>query len=76
MTLPESNSLRANIHINVDEAYEVKHWARQLGVSIERLRAVIAQVGPLVDAVRLHLKDEMHPDNPWYPRAERPEVNQ
>ena len=73
MTLPESTSLRANIRINVDEAYEVKHWARQLGVSIERLRAVIAQVGPLVDAVRLHLKDEMHPDNPWYPRAEQPE---
>ena len=76
MTLPESTSLRANIRINVDEAYEVKHWARQLGVSIERLRAAIAQVGPLVDAVRLHLKAEMHPDNPWYPRAERPEVNQ
>ena len=75
MTLPESNSLRANIRINVDEAYEVKHWARQLGVSIERLRVVIAQVGPLVDAVRLHLKDEMHPDNPWYPRGERTEVN-
>ena len=75
MTLPESNSLRANIRINVDEAYEVKHWARQLGVSIERLRAVIAQVGPLVDAVRLHLKDEMHPDNPWYPRGGRTEVN-
>jgi antitoxin component HigA of HigAB toxin-antitoxin module len=75
MTLPESNSLRANIRINVDEAYEVKHWARQLGVSIERLRAVIAQVGPLVDVVRLHLKDEMHPDNPWYPRGERTEVN-
>ena len=76
MTLPESNSLRANIRINVDEAYEVKHWARQLGVSIERLRAVIAQVGLLVDVVRLHLKDEMHPDNPWYPRGERTEVNQ
>jgi len=75
MTLPEPTSLRANIRINVDEAYEVKHWARQLGVSIERLRAVIAQVGPLVDAVRLHLKDEMHPDNPWYPRGERTEVN-
>jgi len=75
MTLPESTSLRANIRINVDEAYVVKHWARQLGVSIERLRAVIAQVGPLVDAVRLHLKDEIHPDNPWYPHPEQPKVN-
>ena len=68
MTLPEAISLRANIRINVDEAYEVKHWARQLGVSVERLRAAITQVGPLVDAVCLHVKDEMHPDNPWYPR--------
>ena len=75
MTPPDSFSLRANIRINVDEPYEVKHWARQLGVSIERLRAVIAQVGPLVDAVRLHLKDEIHPDNPWYPRAEQPKVD-
>ena len=75
MTLPESTSLRANIRINVDESYQVRHWARQFGVSIERLRAVIAQVGPLVDAVRLHLKDEMHPDNRWDPRAEEPEAD-
>jgi len=61
-----------NIRINADEYYEIKHWAKQLGVSIEQLRAAIEQVGPLVDAVRLHLKAEIHPDNPWYPRDERP----
>jgi hypothetical protein len=75
MMLQDSFSLKANIRINVDEVYEVKHWAKQLGVSIERLQAVIAQAGPLVDAVRLYLKDEMHPDNPWYPRAGQPQAN-
>ena len=61
-----------NIRINTDEYYEIKHWAKQLGVSVEQLRSAIEQVGPLVNAVRLHLKAEIHPDNPSYPRAERP----
>jgi hypothetical protein len=59
----------------VDEIYEVKHWAKQLGVSIEQLRVAIEQVGPMVDAVRQHLKEEIHPDNPWYPRDKQPEVS-
>ena len=54
----------------MDEIYEVKHWAKQLGVSIEQLRAAIEQAGPLVYAVSQHLKDRIHPDNPLYPRAE------
>ena len=65
-----SPPLRGNLRINVDEIYEVRHWAKQLGVSIERLRAAIEQVGPLVDAVRQYLKGEMDPNNLWYPRAE------
>jgi len=52
--------------------YEVKHWANQLGVSIQQLLAAIEQIGPLVDAVRQHLKDEMNPNNPWYPRLKYP----
>jgi len=61
-----------NIRINADEYYEIKHWAKQFGVSVQQLRSAIEQVGPLVDAVRHHLKAEMHPDNLWYPRTERP----
>jgi hypothetical protein len=61
--------LSGNLRINVDEIYEIMHWAKQLGVGVPQLRAAIEQVGPLVDAVRQHLKDEIHPDNPWYPRA-------
>jgi len=66
----KTNSLQANIRINVDEMYEVKHWAKELGVSIQQLLAAIEQVGPLVDAVRQHLKHEMNPNNPWYPRLQ------
>jgi hypothetical protein len=70
-----STPLRGNLRINVDEIYEVRHWAKQLGVSIQQLRAAIEQVGPLVDAVRQHLKDEIDPDNLWYPRAEQSQAN-
>jgi hypothetical protein len=70
-----STPLRGNLRINVDEIYEVRHWAKQLGVSIQQLRAAIEQVGPLVDAVRQHLKDEIDPDNPWYPRPEQSQAN-
>ena len=66
----------ANLRINVNEIYEVRHWAKQLGVSIEQLRTAIVQVGPLVDSVRQHLKDEMRPDNPLYPRAGQPQADQ
>ena len=69
MTQPDVASFTANRRINVDETYEVKHWAKQFSVRVQQLEAAIEQAGPLVDAVRLHLKDEIHPDNPWYPRA-------
>jgi hypothetical protein len=59
-----------NIRINADVPYEVRHWAKQLGVSSDQLRAAIVQVGPLVGALCLHLKDKIHPDNCLYPRAE------
>jgi hypothetical protein len=72
MNEPYSPSLRGNPRINVDEIYEVRHWAKQFGVSTDQIRAAIEQVGPLVDAVRQHLKDEMRPDNLWYPRAQAP----
>ena len=74
MKAQSSTPLRGNLRINVEEIYEVRHWAKQLGVSIQQLRATIEQVGPLVDAVREHLKDEMDPDNLWYPRAGQPQT--
>jgi len=38
------------------EDYEVQYWTKELGVSVERLRAAVQAVGPAVDAVRRHLQ--------------------
>ena len=51
----------ANIRINVDEVYEVTHWAKQFGVSNLQLLAAVAHVGPLVEAVHQYLKDQVDP---------------
>ena len=75
MNPQSSATLRGSLRINVDESYEVRHWAKQLGVSIQQLRSAIEQVGPMVDAVRQHLKDEIDPDNLWYPRAGQSQAN-
>jgi hypothetical protein len=50
-----SHSLRANIRINADELYEVRHWAKQLGVTEAQLLSAVEQVGPLVAAVKQYL---------------------
>ena len=67
--------LRVDIRINVDEIYELRHWAKQLGANIPRLRAAVEQVEPLIDVVRQHLKDETDPDNLRCPRDKQPEVS-
>ena len=55
------HSLRADIRINVDEVYEVRHWAKQFGVSDRQLLDAIKEAGPLVDGVRQYLKDRVDP---------------
>ena len=51
-----SHSLRANIRINVDELYEVRHWAKQLGVTEAQLLSAAAQVGPLVAILKQYFE--------------------
>lgn len=51
-----SHSLRANIRINADELYEVRHWARQLGVTEAQLLSAVEQAGPLVAAVKQYFE--------------------
>lgn len=41
--------------INMLEDFEVKYWARELGVSKERLRQVVDKVGNAAAAVRKEL---------------------
>ena len=42
--------------INTSEDYEVRYWARELGVSEEELRAAVEAVGNGADDVRRPLK--------------------
>jgi len=39
--------------INVNEDYERKYWAKELGVSEDRLRALVREHGPSVAKVRV-----------------------
>ena len=41
--------------INVNEEYEVRDWAKSLGVSEEELRSAVAKAGPMVKDVKAHL---------------------
>jgi hypothetical protein len=41
--------------INMHEPREVKYWAKELGVSKERLREVVDRVGNAASAVRKEL---------------------
>ena len=45
----------ANDRINVEENYEVEIWAKEFGLSPERLREVITLVGPSAIAVKNYL---------------------
>jgi Protein of unknown function (DUF3606) len=42
--------------IDVNEKYEVQHWAKKFGVSEEELRAAVQRVGPTAAAVERDLK--------------------
>lgn len=41
--------------IDVNEDYEVRDWAKKLGVSEEQLRQAVKAVGDRADKVRQHL---------------------
>ncbi len=44
--------------INMNEDYEVKYWARELGVTREELQKVIDKVGHSAAAVRKELGND------------------
>lgn len=41
--------------INTSEPYELRDWAKSLGVSEERVRTAVNEVGNSADAVRRYL---------------------
>jgi len=50
---PEKNGDRRKI--NMAEPWEVDYWTKELGVSREELRKLVAKVGTSADAVRKEL---------------------
>jgi hypothetical protein len=42
--------------INVQQDHELSYWSEKLGVSRDRLREVVAKVGPMRKAVEQHLR--------------------
>jgi uncharacterized NAD-dependent epimerase/dehydratase family protein len=49
---------RDRARINLGESSEAEYWAKSLGVSTERLAALIEKVGDRVDAVRAEIAEE------------------
>jgi hypothetical protein len=43
-------------HINVNEGFELRYWAKDLNVSLDQVKAAVRKVGPLLDSVRVELK--------------------
>ncbi len=41
--------------INVNEQHELRYWTDTLGISEQRLRELVKEVGPSVEAVRAQL---------------------
>ena len=42
--------------INVNQEHEVRYWTKELGVSEERLRSTVAEVGTCAVEVREYLR--------------------
>lgn len=40
--------------VNVNEAHELKYWTREFGVTEDKLRQAVKEVGVSVDALRKH----------------------
>jgi hypothetical protein len=50
-----SNAQSEGIRININESWDVRYWAKELGVTEEKLTEAIDAVGVQVDAVRKYL---------------------
>jgi len=42
--------------INIKEDHEIRYWTKVLGITAARLRQAVNAVGPMVAAVKHHLK--------------------
>ena len=47
--------LSPEIVINIDEKYQLRHWAKQFCISDDELRTAVEQVGPSAEKVRQYV---------------------
>ena len=43
-------------HINVNEGFELRYWAKDFGVSLDQVKSAVRKVGAETDLVRAELK--------------------
>ena len=43
-------------HINVNEGFELRYWAKNLNVSLEQIKSAVRKVGTELALVRLELQ--------------------
>ena len=43
-------------HINVNEGFELRYWAKDLNVSLEQVKSAVRKVGSETELVRRELK--------------------
>jgi hypothetical protein len=43
-------------HINVNEGFELRYWAKELNVSLQQVKSAVRKVGSQTDLVRNELK--------------------
>jgi 3-oxoacyl-[acyl-carrier-protein] synthase III len=55
MDNPKNKGQADRSKINMHEAYEVKYWTHQLGISRDKLQSVVDKVGNAAAAVRKEL---------------------
>lgn len=48
----------AGDRINVKEEFELKGWAKRLGVTPNRLKLLVKEVGPMLDDVKAQIAKE------------------
>lgn len=56
---PRKRGKPDRIRINVNQRHELRYWAAALGVTQERLREAVRQVGPMVAAVKRYLIEQI-----------------
>jgi hypothetical protein len=55
---PSSKPPRVWGRIDLEQDYEVRYWARKLGVNERELRDTVRTVGPIIEKVKEHFAQQ------------------